>query len=343
MQFEKLSDLQIQDQNTVRTISIYHGDLTRIPDNQNVDLLVTSAFPNGYTPTKTSLIGALDAIGISMSALADDKLHDLREQCQFWISKELRPTGYKHNIKQIACFESGFRGPPSALVGNLFRGLFPFLDIEKNSVVAMPVLAAGDQGYPAEKMFDSMIESAIYWMSRGLGISELKIVVLKRDQAEAYANKLSTCTVPELGSRIAKKNRFDIFLSYSSNDEEAARLAKRCLQDRSANLRIFDYKFSIDPGSAWQKEIDTAIGSARSVLAITSPSYFASAECQEELQQARLRHKREGGGVLHPLFWREDNESSELWLHTINGYDCREADQQKLAKCMTHFPLGQVG
>jgi len=330
MSFEKLSELKIEDSNLVRTISVYHGDLANIPDEHAVDLLVTSAFPNGYYPSKSSLIGALETIGISLFQLSQDKEHDLRKQCHFWISKNLGKGVYLGNIKQIACFESGFAGPPPSLVGDLFRGLFPFLSLERNSIVAMPVLAAGDQGYPIHQMFDAMVDSASHWMSRGLGISELKIVVLDRDNAMYLASRLLKFKQPEPVLSNAVPKAYDVFLSYSSLDADAAKIARNCLAARQDISQIFDFKLSIDPGVSWQKEIDAAIVSARSILAITSPSYFASPECQEELQQARLRHKREGGGVLFPIYWRDDSKSNELWLQTINGTDCREANISKL-------------
>jgi hypothetical protein len=91
------------------------------------------------------------------------------------------------NIGQIACFEPRVLGAPPELVGNLFRGLFPFIDERRDQVVAMPVLATGSQGWPADVMLRSILDAASHWLARGLAISELKIVERVPDRAAELA------------------------------------------------------------------------------------------------------------------------------------------------------------
>src|SRR5262249_40543415 len=161
---------RVSDGATARTIAVYHGDLTAIPPEHAVDILVVSAFPNNFVPTPTSLIGALDRVGISVAQLAADKEHDLRTTCAFWLSRLLPAASRRLNIGRMACFEWGLLRPPSAVVGDLFRGLFPLVRGDDDVVVAMPLLATGNQRYQPTVMFDAIVHAASHWMARGLSI-----------------------------------------------------------------------------------------------------------------------------------------------------------------------------
>lgn len=334
MAFEKLSNLSISDGSVIRTIAVYRGDLTAIPPDHAVDILVVSAFPNDYIPTRTSLIGALHRAGLSVAQLAADKEYDLRATSSFWLSRPISADRGRLNIGRIACFESGFIGPPTAVVGDLFRGLFPFVSGENDVDVAMPLLAAGNQRYPATVMFDAIINAASHWLARGLGIRELKIVILDRQLAGLLALRLKEATPPLPVQAGAARKAFDVFLSFANSDTDAAGAIKEALQKRRDIGPVFDYRFSIDKGVSWQTKIDEAITSCRSIIAVISPSYIGSPECQEELLQGRLRHKREGGSVLFPIYWRRWDGDLALWLQLINAADCREANAEKLATCV---------
>jgi hypothetical protein len=131
-----------------KRIELYQGDLTYVSRNEGFDLLVVSAFPYDYTPTITSLIGALHRQGLSVAKLSIIKDVDLRASFSCWLSHEFKPDDYGLQFRRILCFEPLVRGRPPELVGDIFRALTPILaerpDIKK---VALPVVAAGDQGY----------------------------------------------------------------------------------------------------------------------------------------------------------------------------------------------------
>jgi hypothetical protein len=328
----KIAHVDVSDGKLDHRISLYAGDLAAIPRTHSVDILAISAFPNDYVPTPGSVIGALDRAGLSISSIAIDKEYDLRDYCSFWLSKPLSGADRRFNFRRIACFEHGPLGAPPAIVGDFFRGLFPFVGTPHDSVVAMSLFAAGDARFPPEQMFDVLVQASASWMSRGLAISELMIVVRDRNLAASLASRIEAAASKATAPTVPIAPAHDVFLSFSSNDQDAADVAKAALIERGDVNSVFDYRSGIDRGVCWQSKIDAAITSCHSVLAILSPEYLRSPECQEELHQARLRHKREGGGVLFPLYWKKLDGEISLWLQLINSVECREANRNKLAE-----------
>lgn len=104
MSFTLLNALEVMDGATARRISIYQGDLSRIPAEHACDLLVISAFPNDYTPIRGTLMEALHAQGVSVGELARDKAYDMRETSAFWLSHPLKERFPAAHTGRIACF-----------------------------------------------------------------------------------------------------------------------------------------------------------------------------------------------------------------------------------------------
>ncbi len=334
MSLQLLAQIDVKDGETTRKVSLYEGDLTWLTPDDRLDLLIVSAFPGDYLPTPSSLIGALARRGLSMAELAADKAHDLRRQCAFWLSHPL--DGFSGlNIGRVACFESQLRGPPAALVGDLFRGLFPFLDPQKDAVVGMPLLATGDQGWVAVDMMSALVDAATHWMSRGLQISELKIVLRPSHQNQMLAEVFRKSSAGEAAPVTAKT---DVFLSYSSVDADVAAQTEQALLRHPNVSEVFNFRSDIQVGQSWQREIDKAISEARAMVALISPDYLKSPECQEELMVARLRHKR-AGPFLFPVWWRGADEDIALWLEVIRLADCREANLGHLRQSVSQMPL----
>jgi len=338
MSFELLSILEIPDGTKKRRISLYEGDVLDATQSQRVDILVISAFPNDYTPTPGSLIGGLDFHGMSVELLASNKAHDLRDTCGFWISSALSQRSALP-IDRIACFETSDRADPPTMVGDLFRGLFPFLDDRVDKVVAMPILSAGDQGWDKATMLTSILDAASHWLARGLAISDLKIFFRDADDRIALTEVMSQFQLraPNFDAPPTPPRQHDVFLSYSIKDSAAADQVYRELNKRDDVRSIFDFKLEIKKGASWQNEIDQAISSCRSIVTLLSPSYFASSECREELMQARLRHKRSKGPILFPIYWLDWGRELDLWLQLVNYSDCREGDYDRLSHAIAHI------
>jgi len=193
-------------------IQLLHGDLAAIPDEHAVDVLVVSAFPNSYTPSRGTLFEDLYERGLDMRDVASRKQEDQRTHLGCWISQPLpRDQVRQFNFKRVVCFEpryrrfvanSGFDDENlEQTVGFVFRCLNNFAIPETTagndarrfeiSSVAMPLLATGNQRVPVEAMLPRLLEAAIFWLEEGLPITELKIVAFSHAEREIAADLFS--------------------------------------------------------------------------------------------------------------------------------------------------------
>lgn len=167
-----------------RRIELLQGDLTELGADEGFDLLVVSAFPDDYLPTRTSLIGALHRKGLSVAALAQDKSVDLRDNFSCWLSKPLSPADPGLRFTRILCFEPSKRGAPPEVVGDIFRALMPILaEAPDINSIALPIVAAGNQGCSVAEMLPPLLDAALGWLEKGLPLDCIKIVTLRDAQA----------------------------------------------------------------------------------------------------------------------------------------------------------------
>lgn len=319
-----------------RSIELYQGDLTNLTQDEAVDVLVVSAFPDDYLPTRTSLIGALYRRGISVELLAGEKASDLRQTFSCWMSKEIVATDPGIQFKRILCFEPLSRGTPPSLVGDIFRALAPFLDDDSPmSTVAMPIVASGDQAFSELDMLPPLIDAAVHWMALGLPLKRLKIVAYSDKQTNVAKELFSQLKNKYSGSPFQAKHRlqYDVFISYAHEDKDIAILIVNELKRLQPGIRIFIDRLNINVGAAWQPEIFEAIDACHKVLVIFSPSYLGSKVCKEEFNIAWVRSREADEDCVFPLY---------LYTAPLPTYmkyrlyvDCREGDEGKLrAACM---------
>jgi hypothetical protein len=321
------------------SLRLYRGDLASIPSEEAVDCLVVSAFPNDYVPTPTSLIGALARRGISVQELAGEKEQDLRQSFSCWISKDLGARYPRAGFRRLLCFEPLTRGNPAELTGDVFAALMPFvLGDSPIKSVAMPVLASGDQRFDDTAMFESLFRATVWWLSNGMPVDVVKIVVHSDASAgrlRTLFRKLQTDIPQQPEAKISHAHmelgeRFDCFVSYSRHDSDAADRLMAVLS-QTPGLRVFRDKVSIQPGESWQSKIDEALEHSRKIIALYSPSYLQSPMCKEEFNLARIRHRNSNDTVLVPIYLR--TTELPLYMQSINYIDCREADAALIESC----------
>ena len=313
----------------VRRIELHHGDLTDLDHQDRVDVLVVSAFPDDYCPTPTSLIGALSAKGLSVAKLAENKAYDLRHSFSCWISQPLskQPPGLEYG--RILCFEPLFRGNPSDVVGDIFRALSPFLAGEPHiRTAAMPIVAAGDQGYDIEEMLPPIIEAAAQWMGIGMPLDTLKIFAYSQRSGVHAAKVFSKlkkrlmprpAPVPSVHS--AQGYQYDVFISYCRSDAKAANTLYQYFSENK--LRVFMDTQRLQPGAAWQHQIFQAIDSCYRMIALYSQAYVDSKVCQEEFNIAWARGRNENVDLIYPIYLHSAQLPTYMTTLTYRG--CRKA------------------
>jgi len=372
---ELVSFISVKTPGGLASIQLLYGDLSSISSEHEVDLLVVSAFPNDYTPVNGTLIGALDAKGLSMNDIAEEKETDLRMQLGCWLSKPLHPDlQKKFHFKRILCFEPLTQSNAAyEIVGNVFRCINAFAFEMENNIVAMPVLAAGNQNVPVEKMLPALLEAAIFWLKQGLPLKCIKLVVyderkldtaktifteakknfaaseekeikfLKANSKKAVDRNLSddmavseekgTFSPPENGE-IA--GNYDIFISYAHKQTPVINDFVKSLLNKKSSLNVFFDRQSIQPGALWLKHISDAIQSAKKVLIFLSPDYSASPVCWDEFQCAKLMEYNSGKQLIQTVYLYSDkNLPPIMGIHS--WIDCREGDIQKLSDCIAQI------
>lgn len=326
-----------------RLIKLYLGDLTAIPHGEAVDVLVVSAFPYNYVPTRTSLVGALDRKGVSLAALAEAKEVDLRNVFSCWLSHDLSREHPNLGFRKILCFEPQTRGSAPELVGDIFRSIMPFAMGEPPvRSIAMPILASGSQKYDLRVMMSALLHAAVHWLEHGLPLDVIKIVAFTEGEAALvqpvfaeHAAKTGTNGIndserePGDHGRITGSPRYDCFVSYAREDEAEVQTLVRTLKEVKPEAHIFLDKLEIKPGQSWQAELDEALESCRKVIAVYSPAYLQSKVCIEEFNMARLRHRESDTGVLVPIYLRTVPQLP-LYMRSLNYVDCREGDTELL-------------
>lgn len=325
-----LDSIVIEQGGALRSVQLCAGNLAAIPESEGVDLLIVSALPDDYTPTDTSLIGALARRGISLADLAADKEVDLRNYASCWLSRAIDPR--QAGVRRILCFEPRVRGQAAGLVGDIFRSLIPFLGGDPPiRQVAMPIVASGDAGESAEVVLKALVDAAVRWLSIGTPLDCIKIVDNDPSEQKALCDTFARIKA-RLASPAAERSshHFDAFISYSHANKAEVDQFVAALRALRPNLRLFLDRFELNPGAAWQQEIFEALDSSARVICVLSPDYLESKMCQEEFNIALMRRRESGDELLVPIYLR--SATLPGYMKALHHVDAREGEAERIAQ-----------
>jgi hypothetical protein len=205
------------------SIQLLQGDLAAIPREHATDIVVISAFPGNYEPYRNTLIGALFDKGVNVGEMAKNKDVNLVSQLGCWLSKPLSNEQQKlFNFQRILCFEPGNVALENeTVVSNIFRCINTFAFDEQYNVLAMPVVASGNQKIPLDKMLPATLEAAIFWLEGGLPLKSIKLVLYRDDQVKASLADFNRIKHDYESDR-SKADEVDIFEKKRSSKQEKA-------------------------------------------------------------------------------------------------------------------------
>ncbi len=311
-------------------IELRQGDLTALAEDEAVDVLVVSAFPNNYVPTPESLIGALHARGLSVAEIARGKDIDLRPNYGCWLSDPFRTVDPGLRFDRIFGFEPLTRGNPPEVVSDIFRALGPVLKVRPEiRSIAMPIVAAGNQGYSVEEMLVPLLDAAIHWLEIGLPLDRLVIAAFTEEgaarAAAIFAAKKAAYTKPvvETGSAV----EFDVFISYAHEDREVVDRLVAEIHELRPQVKIFLDRNELQVGAAWQMRIFESLARSRKVVAVLSPHYLASTVCKEEFSIAWIEGYQRGRMLLPVYALSADLPA---YMRYLQYTDAREGDSSRL-------------
>jgi hypothetical protein len=315
---------------SARRIELWSGDLTTLRPEDAIDLLVVSAFPNDYTETADSLIGALGSAGIHVATLAAAKDIDVRPTHACWLSGEI-PPGATPSIKRVLCFEPLVRGDPPEVVGDIFRVLTPLLELRSGMrSLAMPIVAAGDQHRTTAEMLRPILDAAIHWLELGLALDRIVIAAHSAGQADEAAEIFAGVKRSYVAPLIKPDDTFsyDVFVSYSHKNASAANTFVSALKSIDPQTRVFVDRQELKFGAAWQLRIFKSIEKSRVVVSLLSDEYAASKPCEEEFSLAWQHGDKVGRDLLCPVYVRSGDLPTFM---TYRQYiDAREEDETLL-------------
>jgi hypothetical protein len=279
----------------------------------------------------TSVIGGLGARGLSVAELARQKDLDIRPTHSCWLSQAIADNQGSFGFKRLIVYEPEPTIEPPERVGDVFRALQWLIAVRPEiRSVALPVLAAGDMGYPVELMLSTILEAAKPWMELGIGLNRLLIVTRSQESSavaqRVFAGIKADYTRP--AAPTTANSDFDVFVSYSHKNSESADQFITLLKEQRPNLRVFRDTDQLQVGMAWQSEIWDRLERSRYVVALLSPDYLLSKPCQDEFGMARLQGQRTDRPMLQPIYLH----SAELPTHIVffQYIDAREGGPDKL-------------
>jgi hypothetical protein len=302
-----------------KKLQLLNGDLTQIPESHKVDVLVISAFPNDYTPTNSSLMGALYRAGLSVADLALNKESDLRMQFHCWLSHEIN----FRNIRRVLCFEPTDRKNPYSLIAGIFQSIMPFTVTHSIKSVAMPLILTGNQGFSARAVVKELISTSLFWLENDSSLEVIKIV--ERNSSKIQLLDEDFKAYKQTYRRLPVNNKYDFFISYSRSN---ASLAGKIQEQLGNKFKVFFDTQSIDIGTNWLSKINIGLENSERFIVCISPEYLQSKMCNYEYLFCNLKLINQGDDYVLPIYLY--TATLPFQMQILNYHDAREGMPDKI-------------
>ncbi len=165
-----------------RTITLCQGDITNLSLADSVDYIAVSALPGDYSPTPNSVIGDLDAKGVSVQAQSTNKAANYEPTMPCWVSQDVSSAGL--NFSRFILFEPA---NPSSNAGWSLWMLFKALQCHTNSgnaSIAVPMMSTGSGGADFATIFRQLFFMGSQWQGvTNWPFMNLKLVVYSNAHA----------------------------------------------------------------------------------------------------------------------------------------------------------------
>ncbi len=244
---------------TERTIPTPYGEKSIAVTAQEIselreplDVMTVSAFYRDYYPARSTLIGALDRMGVSVLSLSREPEIDLRGICGTWLSRPVRDG--RLPIGRIGCIElspnrrDGLE--PQAHESQILSSIqayFHMLHIASLSgievgTVGLPVLGAGPQRIDPAMTSVPTINECFRFLKGNEAVRRICIIGKNISHLEQFAQALENSysalqETKRLDEKAAPDPKKRVFISYSSKDANIA--DNLCAKLEASGVRVW--------------------------------------------------------------------------------------------------------
>ncbi|KAL4237274.1 hypothetical protein ACF0H5_001993 [Mactra antiquata] len=304
-------------------IELLSGDITSLPMEESVDIVMVSAFPGDYSPMAGTLMGALKRnLGINIAQLANHIEVDLRYLFSCWLSK---PIAQKSPFKKVLCFERNRQGlSVPAQIREMFRAFVPVFNNQDHTVIT-PLLATGHQHQSKGVVLSMMLEGAAEWINAGLPLRKLKIClyegISKELQAIFNASKLKFLKRNEAMKEQIFLKKFDVYIIFNPKDKQFLSDIKNMLTYKMNGIKIYDSHPAISD-NVWQNNIFQSMVASKRIISILSPAFMESEVCLEQYNMAICCNRLLSINVLTP-FYVQTIDKLPSYMGLVQWIECR--------------------
>ena len=288
---ENMTSARIETPFGAKSLSVAVGDVSSWQGA--LDVMTVSAFCGSYRPVPNTMMAALQAQNISVSALADSPALDLRKLSHVWLSEPIH--GSSLPIGRVGCIEMLSMGDLSqareAEILSSIRAYFRMLDLASVSGVpihslALPILGSGEQKIALELIALPMLNECIRYLRQNEDIRE--ITIFTRSAAKAYqiAKALDSSYTLTRDKTVAQQHSRSLplaFISYADSDRNVA--DHLCAKLEAAGIPVWYAPRNVDTND-YASSIVSAISRCTHFIVIISRSSLRSEHVLNEVDLA---------------------------------------------------------